>query len=816
VRRGSPVAVLILASLVVSLGGLAQERRVVINEVAWGGTPADRTDEWIELANTMDRETSLEGWRLVSSDGSPDVLLSGTIPPFGFTILGRGDRALPGSARPDLVYHGALSDAGETLWLVDSEGRVVDSANQEGGSWPAGTSEWGVPPCATMERIDPSAPDRRTNWATHRPAAPSDVVCGSPGKPNSVFNVAPLAEFSFSPDPAHPGEAVLFDAGASVDPNGAIGSFSWGFGDATTAAGRVVEHRYAEPGTYSVSLAVVDDQGGSATLSRSVRVVADLPPLVDFSARSASRGSVLRNLEPLEFQDESYDPDDEIVAWTWDFGDGSLGEGRKATHLYARAGTYTVTLLVTARAGEVGSQAQLLRLETQPPVARFDVSPQTPSEQVEAFFDASLSSDPDGAIVRYEWDFDADGEIDHSTAQTGATHVFDDGGRRVVSLRAIDDQGAVSPPFSLALYVNRRPVTAFQVSNLFPWELEEVRFTDRSQDPEGSIASWLWSFGDGTTSPQSSASHSYAEEGTCSVVLTVKDGYGAEGRASATITVQNLPPLAILRANGKLDLAQASTEETVTLEATESRDPSPRGRIVRYEWDVAGTGSYAESTTTPVFTYRFPDDGTYRARVRVTDNDGATALSEPVTIQVANRAPTAAFAWSPSSPSDADEVVLTPAAFDPDGTIVAWRWRFGDGTAATVERPAHRFGDDGTYDVTLIVRDDDGSEGTLTLRVTVGNAPPVAAFDLVTASPRVGEAVTVADRSYDPSPTGHIVHVAWDFGDGTTCPGPVGACAGEGVESHVYQVPGTYTIVLIVIDEEGALSRTTRAITVVP
>jgi PKD repeat protein len=44
----------------------------------------------------------------------------------------------------------------------------------------------------------------------------------------------------------------------------------------------------------------------------------------------------------------------------------------------------------------------------------------------------------------------------------------------------------------------------------------------------------------------------------------------------------------------------------------------------------------------------------------------------------------------------------------------------------------------------------------------------------------------------------------------------VGACAGEGVESHVYQVPGTYTIVLIVIDEEGALSRTTRAITVVP
>lgn len=99
-RRGSPVAVLILASLVVSLGGLAQERRVVINEVAWGGTPADRTDEWIELANATNREISLEGWCLVSSDGSPDVLLRGRLRRSGSPSLGAGIELFPGAPAP--------------------------------------------------------------------------------------------------------------------------------------------------------------------------------------------------------------------------------------------------------------------------------------------------------------------------------------------------------------------------------------------------------------------------------------------------------------------------------------------------------------------------------------------------------------------------------------------------------------------------------------------------------------------------------------------------------------------------------------------
>ncbi|MCK4600604.1 PKD domain-containing protein, partial [Candidatus Bipolaricaulota bacterium] len=72
------------------------------------------------------------------------------------------------------------------------------------------------------------------------------------------------------------------------------------------------------------------------------------------------------------------------------------------------------------------------------------------------------------------------------------------------------------------------------------------------------------------------------------------------------------------------------------------------------------------------------------------------------------------------------------------------------------------------------------------------------------------------DRSCDPSPTGAIIHVAWDFGDGTSCPGLPGCCGDGDIHSptHIYDVPGLYTVTLIVIDEEGALSNISRTLRV--
>ena len=811
-------AFLILVGLFLSLAAVAQERRVAINEIAWGGAVADPLDEWIELYNPTDQDISLEQWNLASSDGGVEILLSGRIAAFGFFLLARsgGEEGL----HPDLDYRGALTDAGETLWLLDPEGKVVDTANREGGRWPAGTNQWGNPPCCSMERIDPTSPDAPSNWATHdqasAPTAGTEGVCGSPGRVNSVYNLIPRVGFSFSPDPAHPGETILFDAARSIDPNGVIRSFQWDFGDGTTAVGEAVGHSFPEARVYSVTLTTTDDQNASSSLARPVRVVSDQPLVVDFSVRTASVGQIPRSLDRLEFIDESYDPDDPLAGWLWSFGDGTTAVGQKAVHTYDHSGTYTVTLEVRGQDGATAAQSQAIRIEPPLPVAKFTFSPATPSEHGDTSFDGSQSFSPEGAIVRYEWDFDADGLTDVTSTQTGASHVFAEGGSQAVSLYVVDDAGAASPWATETLYVNHRPAAAFQVSNLFPIELDPVLFTDQSGDPEGPIVEWLWDFGDGTSSSSPSQTHAYTEAGLYRVLLTVADAAGADGQATAEITVQNLLPLASLSANGNLDYLAVLTGESVLFDASQSRDASPEGRIARYDFDLAGDGTYGHGSNNPSVSYSYPDEGTYAVRVRVTDDDGASAVSAPVTVTVADRPPTGTFAWTPSPPMDGVDVTFRPIASDVDGTVVGWSWSFGDGTGATVESPIHRFQSRGDYNVTLVLVDEDGSSGTVTQQVSVENAPPVAAFNLVPSAPRVGDVVLFTDRSYDPSPTGQIVHVAWNFGDGTTCPGQEASCGGGSGVSHAYSAPGTYTVELVVIDNLGALARVTRALVVAP
>ena len=65
----------------------ANMRDVVINEVAWMGTAASDSDEWIELYNATDQDIDLAGWTLTSSDGTPVIHLAGTILARGHYLL---------------------------------------------------------------------------------------------------------------------------------------------------------------------------------------------------------------------------------------------------------------------------------------------------------------------------------------------------------------------------------------------------------------------------------------------------------------------------------------------------------------------------------------------------------------------------------------------------------------------------------------------------------------------------------------------------------------------------------------------------------
>ncbi|MDO8470917.1 MAG: lamin tail domain-containing protein, partial [bacterium] len=140
---------------------------VIINEVAWMGTSASANDEWIELFNPAEQPVNLSGWRVESEDGSPVILLSGSISGHGYAVLERtNDQSAPG-AKALVVYAGALENGGENLLLLDSHGVVVDRVEESGG-WAAGNSTTRQ----TMERSGDS-------WQT------SMNPGGTPGTENS-------------------------------------------------------------------------------------------------------------------------------------------------------------------------------------------------------------------------------------------------------------------------------------------------------------------------------------------------------------------------------------------------------------------------------------------------------------------------------------------------------------------------------------------------------------------------------------------------------------------------------------------------------
>ena len=183
-------------------------------------------------------------------------------------------------------------------------------------------------------------------------------------------------------------------------------------------------------------------------------------------------------------------------------------------------------------------------------------------------------------------------------------------------------------------------------------------------------------------------------------------------------------------------------------------------------------------------------------------------VSDSVTLAVTNRPPhVTRVTWSPRQPDDTEQVTFSGVGDDPDGDIARWFWTFCGQTIAGGSTAAYTFPTDGVFTVSLTVEDDDGQRSDPHLvEVSIANAPPVARIAL---SRLDGRTIAFdAQDSYDPSPDGQIVHVAWDFGDGTTCPGTPSAC-GNGdrmAPVHFYSEPGTYIVTLVVVDEQGALS----------
>ncbi|MCA1813201.1 MAG: PKD domain-containing protein, partial [Halobacteriales archaeon] len=325
----------------------------------------------------------------------------------------------------------------------------------------------------------------------------------------AVGHVAPVANFgSTLADESSP--VSFTDSSSHPNPNDAPPSgwaYAWDFnnGEGTSSA-RNPGFQFGNGGDLPVTLTVTDNDGMSSSVTRTI--------------------SVPNPGDTVVFSDASTHPNaprDSIVSWSWDFDDGSaLDTSQSPAHVFVNQGAYQVTLTVTDGDGETSSLTIRVPIGNIPPAVQFTFSPQDPTDLDTVSFDSSGTTDPDGSIVSYAWAF-SDGFT--STAQN-VDHRFLDDGDYDVTLTVTDNLGGLTALTQTVSVANVGPTAGLTANPANPQVNDPVQFYDGSNDPDGNIVSWDWTFGDGAGSADANPVHTFAAGGDYTVTLTVVDDDG--------------------------------------------------------------------------------------------------------------------------------------------------------------------------------------------------------------------------------------------------------------------------------------------------
>jgi hypothetical protein len=233
---------------------------VIINEIAWMGTPTGANDEWMELFNSGDSAVSVDGWTL-TDNASLLINLSGTIDSGAYAVLERtDDDTAPGPAF--LIYTGALGNGGATLMLKRDDGSIEDQvaggSNWENVGGDNATKETAQRTNAGWVTAKATPGAQNASVGTQNPGSGGDTDgeknsdVSAAGASNKTEAQAPVKSLKITaPHIAYVNQPVEFD----VTPSGSGERFirySWNFGDTHTADVKSPAHAFRHAGMYVV------------------------------------------------------------------------------------------------------------------------------------------------------------------------------------------------------------------------------------------------------------------------------------------------------------------------------------------------------------------------------------------------------------------------------------------------------------------------------------------------------------------------------------------------------------------------------------
>lgn len=572
---------------------------------------------------------------------------------------------------------------------------------------------------------------------------------------------SPTVQFSASDSSAGcPPRTVAFTNLSVLGVGGAV-TYSWDFGDGTTSTAANPTHTYTQQGAFSVTLVVTNSAGCTKVLSKQNYIQMSAKPTAGFTATNT--GSCFAPLT-TSFSNTSVG----ATSYQWNFGDGTTSTAVAPTHTYNAPGAYTVTLVATSAAGckDTLIIPSFISIGSLDAAYTQSVTTTCVGTQV-AFTNTSLPGPGTST-----WYF-GDGM---QATSTNASHAYTTPGTYTVKLM-VNYSNCVDSAFS-TVSVQPKPTAAFTGNPLFSCT---PPLTTTFSNTSTNAASYLWLFGDNTTSTAQSPSHAYNSTGTYTVKLVAIGANGCADTMTRTAYVRVGTPAGAITANPSSGCAPA----TLSFQAA-SGTTIP---VSSYAWNF-GDGTTGSGQALP---HTYTAAGTYVVVVTFTLSTGCTYTAQS-TVQIGAK-PTAAFTGTPTTICAGQTVAFTNTSTGATSFV----WSFGGGVSSTVVNPINVFGQPGVYTVTLIANNN-GCRDTLTIpnMITV-NGPR---SDFYTQGPSCTNRKTIQFINTTWA-GGHVYY--WNFDDGSS--------SSLQHPSHTYVNYGVYNVTLTATDTiTGCSSDITYAI----
>ncbi len=379
----------------------------------------------------------------------------------------------------------------------------------------------------------------------------------------------------FSSSPTALGQATLFTATVSAGTNT---SYTWDFGDGQFGSGSTIANTYATFGSYTV---VVTASNQINLVTGTIQV--DVEEVITGMSAQSSSPTPLGQFTSLTAVVESGTG----VSYTWDFGDGQLGSGAEASHLYAAPGSYTA--VVTA-SNQVSLITDTVVIIVQESISSLNASSSSPTAMGQAtLFTATVSA---GTNTSFTWNF-GDGQFGSgsTTANTYAAL-----GSYTVVITASNQVSLVTGIIQVDV---EEVITGLNAQTSSPTPLGQSTSLTATVE-SGTGVSYTWDFGDGQLGSGTAASHLYAAPGSYTAVVTASNKVNSVTTNIEVLVQQSISGL----------IASNDGPTTSGLPATLSAEIIS-GTAVSYGWDfgdgITGTGQ--------TVTHTYASAGIYTATV---------------------------------------------------------------------------------------------------------------------------------------------------------------------------------------------------------